>query len=65
MLQPLPPAVFSLALAVPVIAFWIWMFSDMLRHDDVPGNKDYWTIAFIVLSLFTAAFYYINVYRKR
>lgn len=65
---PLPLPVFSLFFALPVIAFWLWMFSDMMRQDDLPGGpsaRQYWTLGFIFLSLFTAAYYYVYVYRAR
>jgi amino acid transporter len=61
---------------LPLIAFWIWMFRDMTRNAYLPDNstgsltwppssKDNWTVAFIVLNVFAAAFYYVLEYRKR
>ena len=63
--QSFPPQL-GLLLAVPVIAFWLWMFSDMMKNDRLPsGERDTWTLAFIFLSIFTAAYYYVYVYRNR
>ncbi len=60
------PPVLALLLALPVVAFWAWMFLDMAKNDDLPSEtKDYWALAFIFLSIFTAAFYYVNVYRNK
>jgi len=56
----------GLLLAVPVIAFWLWMFSDMLKNARLPSNeRDTWTLAFFFLSIFTAAYYYVYVFRNR
>lgn len=65
-MAPSFPPILGLALALPVIAFWFWMLRDMLDNDEIPSKeKDYWIIAFVVLSLFTAAYYYVYVYRLR
>jgi hypothetical protein len=53
-----------------LLAFWIWMFRDMLNHDDMPGlvtrdPKSDWTLAFIFLNVFAAAAYFALVYRNR
>lgn len=59
----LPPFV-GLLFALPVIAFWLWMFTDMLKNPRLPpGTRDTWTLAFIFLSIFTAAYYFVYVYR--
>ncbi len=58
--------IIGLLFALPVIAFWVWMFADMVKNDDLPREtKDYWVLAFIFLSIVTAAFYYVNIYRER
>ena len=63
MTSSLPPFVGAL-FALPVIAFWLWMFADMLKNTRLPpGARDYWILAFIFLSIFTAAYYFVYVYR--
>ena len=62
---------------VPIVPllFWAWMFRDMTIYDNLPkcfitftrgsDSKFDWTVAFIFLSVFTAIFYYVTVYRNR
>lgn len=51
---------------LPLIAFWLWMFQDMLNNNDMPRDaKDYWTWAFVLLNVFAATIYYANIYRFR
>lgn len=60
----LPPYA-GLLFALPVIAFWLWMFTDMLKNTRLPpGTRDIWVLAFIFLSIFTAAYYFVYVYRS-
>jgi hypothetical protein len=59
---------------IPIL-FWLWMFSDMTKNDNLPhcfitftrgSNATFdWWVAFIFLSVFTAIVYYFNVYRNR
>jgi heme A synthase len=52
--------------SLTVISFWLWMFVEMIRNDDMePTAKTYWTVAFIFLSIFAAGLYYLNIYRRR
>ena len=65
-LGPLIPLIFIL----PLIAFWLWMFNDMLKNDYLPGlvtndAKLDWMVAFILLNVFAAVIYYALVYRRR
>ncbi len=49
-----------------LLVFWAWMFWDMANNDDLPNNvKSTWTLAFVFLSIFAAAYYYSNEYRNR
>jgi hypothetical protein len=58
-----------------LLAFWLWMFADMTKNDNLPeclvsftNGRDArldWKIAFIFLNLFAAIVYYFNVYRNR
>jgi hypothetical protein len=51
---------------VVCLAFWGWMFRDMVTNDDLPSSaKENWTFAFILLNVFAAVIYYANVYRNR
>jgi hypothetical protein len=51
---------------LPFIVFWLWMLWEMTKNDTLSRSaKDTWAIAFIVLNVFAAAFYFISVYRKR
>ncbi len=58
-----------------LLIFWAWMFSDMLRNENLPpcfitftnGNDPRfdWTVVFVFLNVFAAMFYYANEYRNR
>jgi hypothetical protein len=66
MLQPVPTLVISVLFSLTVISFWLWMFLEMIRNDNMdPTAKTYWTVAFIFLSIFAAGLYYLNMYRRR
>ncbi len=62
-------------LPLSLLAFWLWMFVHMARSDDPPncflsvtGGRDPksdWALAFAVLNIFTAVYYFVNVYRYR
>ena len=59
-LVQLLPLIFIL----PLIAFWIWMFRAMIDNDDLPPSaKETWTFAFIILNVFAAVIYYVNVFK--
>jgi hypothetical protein len=54
-----------LIVVVPLIVFWVRMFKDMLNNDNLPSIfKPYWLIAFILLNIPAAVFYYYVVYRS-
>jgi amino acid transporter len=58
-----------------LLMFWAWMFSDMMKNDNLPScfitftkgsdPKFDWTVVFIFLSIVAAIFYYVNEYRNR
>lgn len=65
-----------LIIILPFIAFYAWMFWDMVNNDDLPNNsvtpatwppssKFSWTVAFVFLNIFAAGFYYFTEYKKR
>ena len=65
------------ALLIPfaLLAFWAWMFSDMMNNENLPGcfvtvsrgldPRLDWTVVFIFLNVFAALYYYVNEYRVR
>jgi hypothetical protein len=68
----------AIALLIPfiLIAFWLWMFNDMLNNDNIPNTgqpvfrwppatRDHWIILFIFLNIFMAGYYYLTEYNKR
>jgi len=68
----------AIIIAIPLlfVAFWLWMFYDMLHNDDIPSTepagfrwppqaKNHWIIFFIVLNIFTAGYYYFTEYTNR
>ena len=55
-----------LIIVVPLIVFWGWMFRDMLNNYEVLSvYRPYWMVAFILLNIPAAVFYYYTVYRNR
>ncbi len=58
--------VIPLLIILPLLAFWAWMLRDLLLTDRIiPPAKPYWLVAFILLNIPAAVFYYITVYRQR
>ncbi|MDD5371673.1 MAG: hypothetical protein PHQ40_21540 [Anaerolineaceae bacterium] len=50
----------------PLIGFWFWMFRDLTNNDYLPANvKNSWMLAFIVMNVFAAYWYYLVEYRNR
>ena len=48
------------------LVFWGWMFWEMITNDGLSADeKQTWTFVFILLNIFGAALYCINVYRNR
>lgn len=61
-----PQVIIPLVIVLPLIAFWIWMFRDMINNDELnSAAKDYWALAFLFLNVFAAGLYYLNIYRDR
>jgi hypothetical protein len=62
-------------LPIPLLVFWLWMFSDMTKNENLPpcyitvtnGRNPGldWMVAFVFLNVITAMVYYATVYRKR
>ena len=47
-------------------AFWVWMFRDMITNDDLTADeRRTWTFLFVLLNIFGAALYCLNVYRNQ
>ena len=63
-----------LFIPIALIAFWAWMFLDMTKNENLPrcyftltnGAKIRydWTVALVVLSIFTAGYYFFTEYTK-
>ncbi len=61
-MQQLAPAI----VALPLLGFWGWMFRDMYNNEYLPPSaKNYWTMVFIFLNVFGAAWYYATEYKNR
>ena len=61
-----PVQLLPLLLVIPLIAFWIWMFRDMLNNANIPDTaRNGWIIAFIFLNVFAAVVYYVYEYRNK
>ncbi len=55
-----------LLIPLPLIGFWAWMFRDMSNSRYLSsGEKNYWLLAFVLLNIFGAAWYYAVEYRPR
>ena len=64
-----------LIIVLPLLAFYLWMFSDMLSNDylgppplvasPASGSKYNWTFDFILLNVFAAALYFVTEYRRK
>jgi hypothetical protein len=72
------PITLTIPLAIIFIlaSFWLWMFYEMLHNDDIPAggqaglswppqSQSHWIIFFVLLSLFTAGYYYFTTYREQ
>ena len=52
--------------AAGVWGIWVWMFRDMITNDDLTADeRRTWTFLFVLLNIFGAALYCLNVYRNR
>ena len=55
-----------LGVLVVGLAFWGWMFRDMITNNELTSDeKQNWVWAFVLLNIFGAALYCLNVYRNR
>jgi hypothetical protein len=53
-----------LTVLVVGLAFWGWMFRDMINNNRLTDSeKNTWLLMFLLLNVFGAAIYYVNVYR--
>ena len=60
------PQLIAVIIILPFLVFWLWMFGDMTNNDYIPGDSKYrWTLAFILLSVVAAFYYYYVEYRPR
>ncbi len=56
----------TLAVVVPFLAFWLWMFREMTTDPTLtrPARVN-WTFIFVVLNVFGALLYYLYQYRRK
>ena len=60
--MPLVPV----TILIPLIIFWIWMFSDMINNQSIPrDSRSFWLIGFIFVGILTAGYYYFTEYKNR
>jgi len=56
------PLIFGL----PLIGFWLWMLIDLTENEYLSEeSKNNWFVAFILLNVFGAFWYYLVEYRNR
>lgn len=61
-----PIQLLPLLLVIPVLAFWAWMFRDMLNNQNISDTaRNSWILAFIFLNAFAAVVYYVYEYRNK
>ncbi len=61
-----PVQLLPLLLIIPLIAFWLWMFRDMLNNPNISDTgRNTWMNAFIFQNVFAAVFYYAYEYRNK
>lgn len=55
-----------LLLPVLLLGFWVWMAYDFIQHPPVNAReRQLWALAFVLLNIFAAVYYYVTVYRIR
>ncbi len=55
-----------LAVILPMLGFWMWMYRDMTNNVYLPDSaKQYWTMVFFFMNVFGAIWYYVAEYRNR
>jgi hypothetical protein len=56
----------SLIVVLPLLGFWAWMYRDMSNSQYLSSDEKYhWTLAFVFLNVFGAAWYYAVEFRYR
>ena len=67
----------SIVIALLLMGFWAYMLNDMWHNKTIPETKlswhlpwpprakNQWQLFFIVLTVFTAAYYYFTEYKKK
>jgi hypothetical protein len=51
---------------IPLFGFWLWMLVDMTNNKYITrASKNNWILAFILLNIFGAGWYYLVEYRPR
>src|SRR4051812_28789954 len=59
-MEQLVAGLLTLLALAPLIAFWFWMFSDLMSNDyPLSTSKTNWMLAFLLLNVLAAAMYYL------
>ncbi len=59
------PPIILLLIPIPLLAFWVWMYREMMRNEYLtPAAKNYWMMMFIFFNVLAAAYYYATEYRN-
>ncbi len=54
-----------MTIALVLAAFWVWMFWDMTNNVNLRNTRANWTLAFVLLNVFAAVYYYVVEYRNK
>ena len=58
--------IIPLLITLPLIVFWLWMAWDLGGNDHLSrSEKQYWQLAFLLMNVFAAVYYYVIEYKKR
>lgn len=65
-MPPVAQILLPLIIALPLIVFWLSMFSNMMDNPRLLANeKTTWTLAFLFMNVFAAIIYYTTQYRNQ
>ena len=57
---------FPVVVILPLVGFWMWMFRDMVNNRYLTTEaRNYWMLAFVLMNVFGAVWYYVVEYRNQ
>ena len=60
------PQLIMALIGILLAGFWLWMIVDLANNEYLTKEtKNYWFVAFILLNVFGALWYYLTEYRPR